>query len=80
MLMTLSFLFLTSEFIAEGGNEKFWEFVDTVKELTVYKQGGTLFIIQYDATLHLCLSWVKTNIFNVDVSHRIRALLLQLDP
>lgn len=45
MLMTLSFLFLTSEFIAEGGNEKFWEFVDTVKELTVYKQGG-MFIIQ----------------------------------
>lgn len=44
MLMTLSFLFF-SEFIAEGGNEKFWEFVDTVKELTVYKQGG-MFIIQ----------------------------------
>uniref|UniRef100_A0A8C5BTF4 UDP-glucose glycoprotein glucosyltransferase 2 n=1 Tax=Gadus morhua TaxID=8049 RepID=A0A8C5BTF4_GADMO len=30
-----------SEFVAEDGNEKFWQFVDTVKELTVYKNGGT---------------------------------------
>lgn len=29
-----------SEFIGEDGSEKFWNFVDTVKELTVYKQGG----------------------------------------
>ncbi|XP_056891961.1 UDP-glucose:glycoprotein glucosyltransferase 2 isoform X1 [Takifugu flavidus] len=36
------FLLETSEFIAEGGNEKFWEFVDTVKELTVYKQGESV--------------------------------------
>lgn len=50
MLMTPSFLFLTSEFIAESGNEKFWEFVDTVKELTVYKQGG-MFLNQNDATV-----------------------------
>ena len=35
-------MFLCSEFIAEDGNEKFWQFVDTVKELTVYKQGGML--------------------------------------
>ncbi|CAG05920.1 unnamed protein product, partial [Tetraodon nigroviridis] len=36
------FLLETSEFIAEGGNEKFWEFVDTVKELTVYKRGESV--------------------------------------
>jgi hypothetical protein len=39
----IPFLFpdlLFSEFIAEDGNEKFWDFVDTVKELTVYKNGG----------------------------------------
>lgn len=36
---------LCSEFIGEDGNEKFWQFVDTVKELTVYKQGGMLFVI-----------------------------------
>lgn len=32
----------TSEFIAEDGNEKFWQFVDTVKELTVYKHGESV--------------------------------------
>ncbi|XP_063744551.1 UDP-glucose:glycoprotein glucosyltransferase 2 isoform X4 [Eleginops maclovinus] len=36
------FLLETSEFIAEDGNEKFWQFVDTVKELTVYKQGESV--------------------------------------
>ncbi|XP_077583615.1 UDP-glucose:glycoprotein glucosyltransferase 2 [Stigmatopora nigra] len=36
------FLLETSEFIGEDGNEKFWQFVDTVKELTVYKQGETV--------------------------------------
>uniref|UniRef100_A0A8C2U9X1 UDP-glucose glycoprotein glucosyltransferase 2 n=1 Tax=Coturnix japonica TaxID=93934 RepID=A0A8C2U9X1_COTJA len=30
-----------SEFIAEDGNEKFWQFLETVRELTVYKQGDT---------------------------------------
>lgn len=34
---------MCSEFIGEDGNEKFWQFVDTVKELTVYKRGGMLF-------------------------------------
>lgn len=38
--MDNSFLFLNSEFIAEDGNEKFWQFLETVRELTVYKQGG----------------------------------------
>ncbi len=33
-------LFFCSEFIREDGEEKFWQFVDTVKELTVYKNGG----------------------------------------
>jgi len=33
-------LILCSEFIREDGDEKFWQFVDTVKELTVYKNGG----------------------------------------
>lgn len=48
----VSFLFVsTSEFIAEGGNERFWEFVDTVKELTIYKQGGK-FLIPNDVTLN----------------------------
>uniref|UniRef100_A0A674F4Y4 UDP-glucose ceramide glucosyltransferase-like 1 n=1 Tax=Salmo trutta TaxID=8032 RepID=A0A674F4Y4_SALTR len=40
-----AFLFpnlLFSEFIAEDGNEKFWDFVDTVKELTVYKNGESV--------------------------------------
>uniref|UniRef100_A0A3Q2R1V2 UDP-glucose glycoprotein glucosyltransferase 2 n=1 Tax=Fundulus heteroclitus TaxID=8078 RepID=A0A3Q2R1V2_FUNHE len=36
------YLLETSEFIGEDGNEKFWHFVDTVKELTVYKQGETV--------------------------------------
>ena len=35
-------LFVCSEFIGEDGNDRFWQFVDTVKELTVYKNGGTL--------------------------------------
>uniref|UniRef100_A0A8C5I6X6 UDP-glucose ceramide glucosyltransferase-like 1 n=1 Tax=Gouania willdenowi TaxID=441366 RepID=A0A8C5I6X6_GOUWI len=30
------------EFIAEDGNEKFWQFVDTVQELTVYKHGESV--------------------------------------
>ncbi|XP_029460576.1 UDP-glucose:glycoprotein glucosyltransferase 2 isoform X2 [Rhinatrema bivittatum] len=30
-----------SEFIAEEGNEKFWQFLDTVRELTIYKEGET---------------------------------------
>ncbi|XP_056145798.1 UDP-glucose:glycoprotein glucosyltransferase 2 [Lampris incognitus] len=36
------FLLETSEFIGEDGNEKFWQFVDTVKELTVYKNGESV--------------------------------------
>lgn len=36
------FLLEASEFIGEDGNEKFWQFVDTVKELTVYKQGESV--------------------------------------
>uniref|UniRef100_UPI003AAA24A0 UDP-glucose:glycoprotein glucosyltransferase 2 n=1 Tax=Centroberyx gerrardi TaxID=166262 RepID=UPI003AAA24A0 len=36
------FLLETSEFIGEDGNEKFWQFVDTVKELTVYKSGESV--------------------------------------
>ncbi|XP_071331061.1 UDP-glucose:glycoprotein glucosyltransferase 2 isoform X3 [Trachinotus anak] len=36
------FLLETSEFIGEDGNEKFWQFVDTVKELTVYKRGESV--------------------------------------
>ncbi|XP_016093403.1 UDP-glucose:glycoprotein glucosyltransferase 2-like [Sinocyclocheilus grahami] len=32
----------TSEFIREDGEEKFWQFVDTVKELTVYKNGESV--------------------------------------
>ncbi|XP_061648088.1 UDP-glucose:glycoprotein glucosyltransferase 2 isoform X4 [Phyllopteryx taeniolatus] len=39
---TTPFLLETSEFIGEDGNEKFWQFVDTVKELTVYKQGESV--------------------------------------
>ncbi|XP_061579421.1 UDP-glucose:glycoprotein glucosyltransferase 2 isoform X2 [Cololabis saira] len=36
------FLLETSEFIGEDGDEKFWQFVDTVKELTVYKHGESV--------------------------------------
>ncbi|XP_029385904.1 UDP-glucose:glycoprotein glucosyltransferase 2 isoform X3 [Echeneis naucrates] len=36
------FLLEASEFIGEDGNEKFWQFIDTVKELTVYKQGESV--------------------------------------
>uniref|UniRef100_A0A668ANH5 UDP-glucose ceramide glucosyltransferase-like 1 n=1 Tax=Myripristis murdjan TaxID=586833 RepID=A0A668ANH5_9TELE len=36
------FLLETSEFIGEDGNDKFWQFVDTVKELTVYKSGESV--------------------------------------
>nr|XP_055070737.1 UDP-glucose:glycoprotein glucosyltransferase 2 isoform X1 [Misgurnus anguillicaudatus]XP_055070738.1 UDP-glucose:glycoprotein glucosyltransferase 2 isoform X1 [Misgurnus anguillicaudatus]XP_055070739.1 UDP-glucose:glycoprotein glucosyltransferase 2 isoform X1 [Misgurnus anguillicaudatus]XP_055070740.1 UDP-glucose:glycoprotein glucosyltransferase 2 isoform X1 [Misgurnus anguillicaudatus] len=32
----------TSEFIREDNDEKFWQFVDTVKELTVYKSGESV--------------------------------------
>ncbi|ELK36720.1 UDP-glucose:glycoprotein glucosyltransferase 2, partial [Myotis davidii] len=31
-------LFFNSEFMAEESNEKFWQFLDTVKELAIYKQ------------------------------------------
>uniref|UniRef100_A0A672JT42 UDP-glucose ceramide glucosyltransferase-like 1 n=1 Tax=Salarias fasciatus TaxID=181472 RepID=A0A672JT42_SALFA len=37
-----SHLALSLEFIAEDRNEKFWQFVDTVKELTVYKHGESV--------------------------------------
>uniref|UniRef100_A0A8D0H3B0 UGGT thioredoxin-like domain-containing protein n=1 Tax=Sphenodon punctatus TaxID=8508 RepID=A0A8D0H3B0_SPHPU len=30
-----------SEFIAEEGNEKFWQFLETVRELTIYKHGDS---------------------------------------
>ncbi|XP_017278228.1 UDP-glucose:glycoprotein glucosyltransferase 2 isoform X3 [Kryptolebias marmoratus] len=36
------FLLETSEFVGEDGSEKFWQFVETVKELTVYKQGESV--------------------------------------
>ncbi|XP_037542094.1 UDP-glucose:glycoprotein glucosyltransferase 2 [Nematolebias whitei] len=36
------FLLETSEFVGEDGNDKFWQFVETVKELTVYKQGESV--------------------------------------
>uniref|UniRef100_A0A8B9KK17 UDP-glucose ceramide glucosyltransferase-like 1 n=1 Tax=Astyanax mexicanus TaxID=7994 RepID=A0A8B9KK17_ASTMX len=32
----------TSEFICESGEEKFWPFVDTVRELAVYKHGESV--------------------------------------
>uniref|UniRef100_A0A671PJF0 UDP-glucose:glycoprotein glucosyltransferase 2-like n=1 Tax=Sinocyclocheilus anshuiensis TaxID=1608454 RepID=A0A671PJF0_9TELE len=35
-------LFFHSEFIREDDEEKFWKFVDTVKELTVYKNGESV--------------------------------------
>ncbi|KAM9851238.1 UDP-glucose:glycoprotein glucosyltransferase 2 [Aulostomus maculatus] len=38
----MPFLLETSEFIGEDGNDRFWQFVDTVKELTVYKQGESV--------------------------------------
>uniref|UniRef100_A0A3P8V2S6 UDP-glucose ceramide glucosyltransferase-like 1 n=1 Tax=Cynoglossus semilaevis TaxID=244447 RepID=A0A3P8V2S6_CYNSE len=31
---------LETEFVGEDGSDKFWQFVDTVKELSVYKQGS----------------------------------------
>nr|XP_014348824.1 PREDICTED: UDP-glucose:glycoprotein glucosyltransferase 2 [Latimeria chalumnae] len=31
----------TSEFIAEGGNEKFWQFVETIREIKIYIKGDT---------------------------------------
>uniref|UniRef100_A0A8B9T8Q0 UDP-glucose ceramide glucosyltransferase-like 1 n=1 Tax=Anas platyrhynchos TaxID=8839 RepID=A0A8B9T8Q0_ANAPL len=40
-LWTIHFYFLNSEFIAEDGNEKFWQFLETVRELTIYKQGDS---------------------------------------
>lgn len=42
VLTNVRHILLCSEFIGEDGNEKFWQFVDTVKELTVYKHGGML--------------------------------------
>uniref|UniRef100_A0A8C0GS13 UDP-glucose glycoprotein glucosyltransferase 2 n=1 Tax=Chelonoidis abingdonii TaxID=106734 RepID=A0A8C0GS13_CHEAB len=33
-----SLLLEASEFIAEEGNEKFWQFLETVRELTIYKK------------------------------------------
>uniref|UniRef100_A0AAY4DGE9 UDP-glucose ceramide glucosyltransferase-like 1 n=1 Tax=Denticeps clupeoides TaxID=299321 RepID=A0AAY4DGE9_9TELE len=33
---------IESHFIGEDGEEKFWQFVDTVKELTVYKNGESV--------------------------------------
>lgn len=39
--------YFSSEFIGEDGEEKFWQFVDTVKELTVYKNGGKYFMVGF---------------------------------
>ncbi|XP_078514083.1 UDP-glucose:glycoprotein glucosyltransferase 2 isoform X2 [Lissotriton helveticus] len=36
---TTPLLLEASEFISEEGNEKFWQFLDTVREMTVYKNG-----------------------------------------
>lgn len=48
---------MCSEFIGEDGNEKFWQFVDTVKELTVYKHGGmSIFTLNYYFYLKRCNS------------------------
>ncbi|TSO88057.1 UDP-glucose:glycoprotein glucosyltransferase 2 [Bagarius yarrelli] len=33
---------ILSEFISEGGDDTFWQFVDTVKELKVYKHGESV--------------------------------------
>ncbi|XP_067149542.1 UDP-glucose:glycoprotein glucosyltransferase 2 isoform X2 [Apteryx mantelli] len=38
---TTPLLLEASEFIAEDGNEKFWQFLETVRELTIYKQGDS---------------------------------------
>lgn len=62
--MDNSFLFLNSEFIAEDGNEKFWQFLETVRELTVYKQGGKLnsmlVLIYYPALYLTCKHQANT--------------------
>uniref|UniRef100_A0A672JTW5 UDP-glucose ceramide glucosyltransferase-like 1 n=1 Tax=Salarias fasciatus TaxID=181472 RepID=A0A672JTW5_SALFA len=44
LLFYICVFFIVSvfEFIAEDRNEKFWQFVDTVKELTVYKHGESV--------------------------------------
>ncbi|CAB1328546.1 unnamed protein product [Coregonus sp. 'balchen'] len=64
------FLLETSEFIAEDGNEKFWDFVDTVKELTVYKNGESVrsyynLVIkkagQFLTELQACLAFVSVH-------------------
>nr|XP_025038706.1 UDP-glucose:glycoprotein glucosyltransferase 2-like [Pelodiscus sinensis] len=38
LTLTLTEKNTTSEFIAEESNEKFWHFLETVQELTIYKQ------------------------------------------
>lgn len=46
--------------MAEESNEKFWQFVETVRELAVYKQTGkwcTNFSI-WNLYLHACLRYV----------------------
>uniref|UniRef100_A0A9J7XMW8 UDP-glucose ceramide glucosyltransferase-like 1 n=1 Tax=Cyprinus carpio carpio TaxID=630221 RepID=A0A9J7XMW8_CYPCA len=42
LLFCKSCQFFHSEFIREDDEEKFWKFVDTVKELTVYKNGESV--------------------------------------
>lgn len=45
---------LCSEFIGENGDEKFWQFVNTVKELTVYKHGGGHRTLVRSSALVIC--------------------------
>lgn len=66
-----------SEFVGEDGSDKFWQFVDTVKELSVYKQGGTssetnIFVHHKDVFTKILGVFTITN----GVSYRVRALIL----
>ncbi|KAK2904985.1 hypothetical protein Q8A67_006784 [Cirrhinus molitorella] len=62
----------TSEFIREDGEEKFWQFVDTVKELTVYKNGESV-RSYYDLTIKKAgqfLTDLQVNLLKLSLSLR----------
>ena len=40
VLFKIMFFIFNSEFISEESNEKFWQFLETVQELAIYKQTG----------------------------------------
>ncbi|XP_054830766.1 UDP-glucose:glycoprotein glucosyltransferase 2 [Eublepharis macularius] len=70
----------TSEFIAEESNEQFWQFLETVKELTIYKKGVSEHSY-YDLILKKAgqfLSNVQINLLKFSLALRAHSPTIQM--